>query len=342
MAEKLLKLDIKDKKILAELELDGRAPLSKLSHKAGLSKSNVAARITRMKKAGILTRFIVGLSNEALGGTFYRLYFSFQNTPPNFEHDLIKMFYTLPNARWFAFFNGRWDFATRIVAENEYEFKKIESSIMKKIGRYVKEKSICININSAIHNYSYITGNEGPIVPRKEYNGTKISSFHKTDKQILYYLNENCRMSATEIGKKIGISPESVSYRIKKLRQKGVITRFTVRLDRLRLGAVESKILISFNYGLEKEEEKFLGYCDANPYLSYYSRILGAWDMEADMDAQDLDSLYRQVREMKKSFPELIKDYNVLIKIVEFEPNQLAKLAGIRPKEPLIPNIVDF
>ncbi|HQT44679.1 MAG TPA: Lrp/AsnC family transcriptional regulator, partial [Candidatus Micrarchaeota archaeon] len=56
-----------------------------LHSEAGLSKSNVSARIQKMRKAGFLTRFIVGLSSEALGGTFFRLYFSFQNTPPGFE-----------------------------------------------------------------------------------------------------------------------------------------------------------------------------------------------------------------------------------------------------------------
>ncbi len=342
MAKETLKLDIKDKKIIASLEMDARAPLSEISKKAGLSKSNVSARIQKMRKAGFLTRFIVGLSSEALGGTFFRLYFSFQNTPSGFERDLIDFLYQIQSVRWFAFFNGRWDFAMRVAAEDEYEFKKVEKAIMGRIGKYVKERSFCLNINSAIHNYTYITGNEGPVTPRKEYNGTKISAFPKTDRQILYYLNEDSRMGATEIGKKIGISPESVSYRIKKLREKGAITRFTIRLDRNRIGSVEAKILISYNYGQGEEEEKLLKYCDNNPNLMYYSRILGAWDMEIDMDADSLDSLYHLVRDMKKNFPVLIKDYSVLIKIIEFEPNQLAKLAEVKQRAPVIPNIVDF
>ncbi len=342
MQKTILKLDSKDKKILSALEIDARAPLSEISRRAGLSKSNVAARMGRMKKAGFLTRLIVGLSSEALGGSFFRLYFSFQNTPHGFERELLDFFYRLPSVRWFAFFNGRWDFVVRVAAENEYEFKKIEKEIMGKIGRYVKEKSFCININSALHNYTYITGNEGPVVPRREYIGAKISTLPKEDRLILYYLNEDCRMKAIDIGRKTGISPDSVSYRIKKLKEKGIITRFTIRLDRNRIGSVESKILISFNYANEKEEHRFLKYCDSNPNLSYYSRILGNWDMEVDMDAPGLGELYNQVRDMKRNFPNLIKDYMLLIKVAEFEPNQLSRLAGIKSKDLAIPNIVEF
>ncbi|MFA5106184.1 MAG: Lrp/AsnC family transcriptional regulator [Candidatus Micrarchaeia archaeon] len=342
MPKKILKLDSKDKKILAALEMNARAPLSAIARQAGLSKSNVLARINRMKREGFLTRFIVGLSSEALGGTFFRLYFSFQNTPEGFERGLVDLAYQIPSVRWFAFFNGRWDFAIRVAAEDEYEFKKVEKQIMDSIGKYVKDRSFCLNINSAIHYYTYITGNEGPVAPRSEYDGTKISGLHETDRQLLYHLNEDCRISATGIGKKIGIAPESVSYRIKKLREKGVINGFTIRLDRNRIGSVEAKILISFNYGQEKEEERLLKFCDRHSHLMYYSRILGGWDMEIDMDAADPATLYHQVKEIKRAFPGLIKDYNVLIKIAEFEPNQLAKLAGIKPKAPAIPNIVEF
>lgn len=342
MRKETLKLDSRDKKILAALELDARAPLSAMAKEAGISKSNVLARIKRLRSEGFLTRLIVGLASEAFGGTFYRLYFSFQNAPEGFERGLVDFFYQIPNVRWFSFFNGRWDFAVRVAAQDEYEFKKVEKQIMDRIGKYVKERSFCININSSIHNYTYITGNEGPVVPRAEYDGTKISALHETDRKILYYLNEDCRTSAAEMGRKIGIPPESVSYRIKKLKEKGLINRFTIRLDRNRIGSVESKVLLSFNYGHAKEEEEFLKYCDSNKHLSYYSRILGSWDMETDMDASDPAELYHQVRDMKKQFPDLIKEYTVLIKVAEFEPNQLAKIAGIKPKAPVIPNIVEF
>lgn len=43
------------------------------------------------------------------------------------------------------------------------------------------------------------------------------------DKKILYLLDTNSRMSLTQIGKKVGLRKNVVSYRLKRLIQKGIM-----------------------------------------------------------------------------------------------------------------------
>ena len=56
------------------------------------------------------------------------------------------------------------------------------------------------------------------------------------DKQILNLLQENSRLSYTEIGNELDISEATVRYRVKKLVDAGVISKFTVLLDPRKIG----------------------------------------------------------------------------------------------------------
>ena len=51
------------------------------------------------------------------------------------------------------------------------------------------------------------------------------------DKAILVCLSENARMTASAIGKRVSLSVSSVTERIKKLEESGVIERYTLLVD---------------------------------------------------------------------------------------------------------------
>lgn len=52
-----------------------------------------------------------------------------------------------------------------------------------------------------------------------------------TDEKILAILDENARASFTEIADEIGVSEGTVRNRVEKLRDEGVIEKFTVEVD---------------------------------------------------------------------------------------------------------------
>ena len=56
------------------------------------------------------------------------------------------------------------------------------------------------------------------------------------DKAILICLSENARMTASAIGKRVSLSVSSVTERIKKLEENGIIERYSVLLDSKTIG----------------------------------------------------------------------------------------------------------
>ncbi|MCW4022835.1 MAG: Lrp/AsnC family transcriptional regulator [archaeon] len=64
------------------------------------------------------------------------------------------------------------------------------------------------------------------------------------DKQILNMLQENARLSYTEIANELDISEATVRYRVKKLVDSEVISKFTVLLDPRKIGYPATGILM--------------------------------------------------------------------------------------------------
>lgn len=62
-----LELDAVDRKILKELQADGRISLANLATKVGLSPSPCLRRVRHLEKAGVISRYVAVLDQRAVG-----------------------------------------------------------------------------------------------------------------------------------------------------------------------------------------------------------------------------------------------------------------------------------
>ena len=74
-------LDIKDRKILYELDLNARQTDSEIAKKVGLTRDSTRYRINRLIENGHINYFMTLLNSMKLGYDWYRTFFKFQNLP---------------------------------------------------------------------------------------------------------------------------------------------------------------------------------------------------------------------------------------------------------------------
>src|SRR3989344_3406463 len=86
---KIMKIDIKDKKILALLDRNARISITQIAKKARLNKDVVRYRINNLEKSKIITSYYTIISANRLGYAAYRIYFDFINLNPELEKKLI-------------------------------------------------------------------------------------------------------------------------------------------------------------------------------------------------------------------------------------------------------------
>ena len=76
------KLDLKDCKLLYELDCNSRQTIQQLAKKIGLSKDAVKYRINRLYNSKIIKSFNAVIDTGKLGFTSYRLFLKFYQLSP--------------------------------------------------------------------------------------------------------------------------------------------------------------------------------------------------------------------------------------------------------------------
>lgn len=106
----------------------------------------------------------------------------------------------------------------------------------------------------------------------------------KIDYEILDIISVNARMNVVEIARILGkrkfkITPEAVSYRLKKLQEIGVLRGFRAVLDYMKIGYQWYMLLVNLQM-VPKRLEMVLGeQLLQNDKIIYADKVLGEWDI---------------------------------------------------------------
>ncbi|MDD5162797.1 MAG: AsnC family transcriptional regulator [Candidatus ainarchaeum sp.] len=135
------------------------------------------------------------------------------------------------------------------------------------------------------------------------------AALDKQDWKILRAISHDARMPVSHIARQVGMSRETVKYRLKKLKSNGFIKYFLTFLDVAKIGyPVWGFMLISFKDLDAKSEDEFDKYIKRNPYVLFAYRALGEWDYGIEFFAKTPQQLYEIQLELKKQFSKIIKD----------------------------------
>ena len=136
------KVDLKDRRILYQLDLNSRQSSAQIGKKVGLSKKVVAYRIKRMQDKGIIKNFWTVIDSCKLGYDMYRYYLVFQNVNTAIKNEIIEYFVNYKNTCVIGSVKGTYDISLVLWIKNIPEFYKFWDKTNDKYGDYFKEKAI--------------------------------------------------------------------------------------------------------------------------------------------------------------------------------------------------------
>jgi len=108
--------------------------------------------------------------------------------------------------------------------------------------------------------------------------------------KILAILQENARISFTEIGKEINLTSSSVAERVKKLEELGIIKKYTVQLNEEKMGfSITAIMLVSFAGVFTKQEKDIVDILSKYYQVIDCVRITGRNDFLIKIIVQSMD-----------------------------------------------------
>ncbi len=147
----------------------------------------------------------------------------------------------------------------------------------------------------------------------------------KKDYKILKELDKNFRHPFSRIGKKVGLSKNSVRLRFKKLKK--LTLHNTVGINNELIGYRLVKIFYSFDFFDKKLEKRIEKNLKKNSNILWASRLYGQYDLGIGIIVKNLDTLISQVSDFNESFSSKInqKEMQIIYRQIYMRNNFLHK-----------------
>tara|TARA_Y100000310_G_C20661002_1_gene804788 strand:+ start:1699 stop:2166 length:468 start_codon:yes stop_codon:yes gene_type:complete len=134
------KIDKKDIEIIKILEEEGRIPILELAKRVNLSHETVRYRINKLKKQGIIEKFIVRINKKKLGFNIYAIIMiSTWNYTKEEWLDFFQYLMEHPKIVSVEKITGNYDLKISFWAEDTEDMDFISHSIKTKYSKIIKD-----------------------------------------------------------------------------------------------------------------------------------------------------------------------------------------------------------
>ncbi|MEK6825322.1 MAG: Lrp/AsnC family transcriptional regulator [Nanoarchaeota archaeon] len=308
-----MKIDVKDRKILYELDKNARISYSEISKRVRLSKNSVIERIKKLEGQNIILSYNGLININQIGYSTYDVYLKFQNTTPKKEEEIINLM--MKNKRvWFVGkLEGSVNLVLLISTKTPEEFYEIWDSIYRKIRKNVKVVRIAILLEYHHFTKDYLLGRDSSQRKVEKIGKKEYVEVDATDMHIMKILSHNARISFLELSIRLNISPKTVRNRIRRLEKDNVILGYKTNLNFQLLGYEYYKVFLTLN-NLEIREALY-GWILRNPHVVYFDKFLNGADFEFDIEIGSFKEFVKILDDLKRDFKGAIKEiewFNVI------------------------------
>ena len=213
--QKIPKLDLKDKKICYQLDINARQSLQQISKQVGLSKQVISYRIKNLIEKGIIKGFYTIMDVHKLGFITFKVYIKVQNFSPEIEKEFIEYLTKNKTVAWVVMSNGYWDYNIAYLSRNIAEFDNHYQEFLQKFRDFIEDREVSPIVEAYQFRRAYILGDKQDDTKYDTINGLTEPKWEgdNTDWEILKILAPNSREEIQKISQKVKLSPKAVSLR---------------------------------------------------------------------------------------------------------------------------------
>ncbi|PIO08680.1 hypothetical protein COU59_00635 [Candidatus Pacearchaeota archaeon CG10_big_fil_rev_8_21_14_0_10_34_12] len=300
IAEKrLVKLSVKDKKLIQLLIQNTRMPVTQLAKKVGISKSAIVQKIAHLKKKGVLMNPVTYTSVKISEFSFYACEIS---TQIGLDYKKITD-YLIKIKEVIAVFwyNGPYNLVLALHTEDFQE-------TMDKIQEVVEIKKL--RIRKCIGNWLH------PPYMFREVSDKKVEfrrikpRVDDTDKKILKVLDENPLASIVEISTKTRLASQTIKKRMNYLEKEGIINGYEYLPNTWLIG--KETISINLIVKGKKETDNLVKYLLSVPEVGNVWEYDDEWNLNFLLWVDNQFEVNKIINYLTKSFKILDYDISVL------------------------------
>lgn len=306
-----MKLDVKDTKILQELDLNPKIRTSQLAKKVRLSQQVVDYRIKKLEERGIITHFGTIFNLSKIGYEQYRILFQFGNINEEDKHKIIDYLKEHNKVYWAAIIGSKWDLLVVVFVKNYGDFENFLDELFNKFPNALKDYEALNSLYHEFYNHKFLHKDNSFSVIKIDLVSKELTKLDKVDLCILDQIKTNSRLSSLEVSKKCNVSYKTVQNRIKSLEKENLICGYRTFMKSEKYDYKAYLLLISFySYGRDIEK-KLLGYARSNEFITQATKLFGRWSLLFHIRIKNERELQNLIIGIRNKYS-IIGDYEII------------------------------
>jgi len=301
-------LDIFDKKILFELDINSRTSASKIAKKLNLPKETVNYRIKRLEKNGWINRLYTIFNASFIGHSYYRILLKFYKLTESKEIEIINYITNNPTCANLRITEGQYDLVFLTVQKNPGELKDFLQRFLNTFGMYVQEKNILILMKTHKLNQKFL--HSGKTIKKTfSHVESKNYALDKIDLGIMKSISTNARMKLSDIAHSLLVDSRLIEYHLKRMEREGIIVAYTTDLNLVQI----NRELIQIDISLKEPAliPNIISYFDKTNTCLFVYEILGKYDLSIELYVENDEMLRNILEKFKEQFLENYVYYDV-------------------------------
>lgn len=303
-----MKLNQKERRVLAAIELDARQTPAEIRQRTGYREHTVRYAIHRLLAAGVI-RLVPFINVYPLGYSDYAFYFSLAAGTKKQKQALLDGLVQSPHVSWVAKLGGDFQYGFAICARDVTEVMSFLDEISNNYSDVFFEKALSIRVSLTLLPRSYLDSS----LPN-----TKAITFGRTGSQVEIDAKDHLILSALansnfssvrDLARSLSMPHTTLEHRIHKLEQSGVIAGYIYQVDARKFGMQLFKLLV-FVKGMNTQlRKKLLHFAEAHHSIAHFIECLGNWDYELGVEVENSEDVVTITQELYNEFG---KDINTI------------------------------
>jgi len=303
-----------DRKILYELGNNARMSHKEIAQKIGSKKTVVAYHIQRLMEDKVIWKFVPVVSLSRLGLYGFKMYVRFSGLDKETKERMISELVKNPSINWVAESTGEWDLLWSTLSSNALEFAEQKNAFIASYGRYIQEYSITTLEDALVFNRDYLV--EKSLSYRKEFvfgGANAQESVDKEQKRILFAIRNDGRFQVTKLTEELGLNVRTVLSKISDLEKRKILQGYTIFLNIQSIGLKFFKLCLYFQDFSKENYENILSFCKAHRNIIHIIKCIGNWDLEVEIEAENVEQIYSLIEDIKTRYPKAVKKIDIVI-----------------------------
>jgi Lrp/AsnC family leucine-responsive transcriptional regulator len=306
MEKETIKLDIADRRILTELDINCRISATQLAKKVRKSREAVKYRIRQLEEKGIITGYLTSINPNKFGFYMFKVYLQLENIPQE-RQKFYEFLRTRKNIYWYGISDGAFDCIFAILSRGITEYYEEINAICAQFRKLIVRKLLGVMVDTAQYNKKYFIEN----APQKSvvFAGNVVhNKLDGLDFEIIDILANDARIPLTKLAHKAKSTVEIVRRRMRRMEELGIILSYRIDVDINKLGYEFFKAIIYFKSLSHKEELALMEWMKQEPHSVYYIRSLAPWEAEFEFVVENYLQFNKIIDEMRQKFPNVIRN----------------------------------